>query len=213
MKVPAECPGEQSKEEKKKLKAERQEAANATRPYKAPTPTSSTAELPALSRRDTMNSLSSGYAASATRSTSALSSQTTDTGPTELPATVSPAQKPTALRKHRIVAPPPDQYVSAPPPISNGGTASRPSEPRGKMLYPYQANGEDEISVDEGQDVVIVEPDVALYDYEARTEAEWSMTGGDKFVLINRDSGNGWADVEKGGVTKCVPANYIEDAS
>ncbi|EAS34825.3 actin polymerization protein Bzz1 [Coccidioides immitis RS] len=283
MKVPAECPGEQSKEEKKKLKAERQEAANETRPYKAATTTSSTAELPALSRRDTMNSLSSGYAASATRSTSALSSQTTDTGPTELPATVSPAQKPTALRKHRIVAPPPDQYVSAPPPISNGGTASRPSEPRGKMLYPYQANGEDEISVDEGQDVVIVEPDdgsgwmrvrtgsstglipasyvestasqepegrpesmysvsstslanslahkrrgpavapkrgakklqyvVALYDYEARTEAEWSMTEGDKFVLINRDSGNGWADVEKGGVTKCVPANYIEDAS
>lgn len=52
---------------------------------------------------------------------------------------------------------------------------------------------------------------VALYDYEARTEAEWSMTEGDRFVLVNRDSGNGWADVEKGGQTRCVPANYIEE--
>lgn len=53
---------------------------------------------------------------------------------------------------------------------------------------------------------------VALYDYEARTDAEWSMVEGDRFVLVNRDSGNGWADVEKGGQIKCVPANYIEDA-
>lgn len=53
---------------------------------------------------------------------------------------------------------------------------------------------------------------VAMYDYEARTDAEWSMSEGDRFVLVNRDSGNGWADVEKGGLTKCVPANYIEDA-
>lgn len=52
----------------------------------------------------------------------------------------------------------------------------------------------------------------ALYDYDARTDAEWSMVEGDRFVLINRDSGNGWADVEKGGQVKCVPANYIEDA-
>ena len=53
---------------------------------------------------------------------------------------------------------------------------------------------------------------VALYDYQARTDAEFSMSEGDKFVLVNRDSGNGWADVEKGGLTKSVPANYIEDA-
>ncbi|WEW57331.1 Protein BZZ1 [Emydomyces testavorans] len=283
MKVPAECPGEQSKEEKKKLKIERQEAANASRSYEASTTTSSAGELPALSRRDTMNSLSSGYAASAARSTSALSSQTTDTGPTELPSTSSPPKKSATLRKHRVVAPPPEQYVSSPPPTSNGGSISKPSQPRGKMLYPYQANGEDEISIDEAQDVLIIEPDdgsgwmrvraghatglvpasyvdvnsspepggrpestysassasfgnsathrrrgpavapkrgakklqyvVALYDYNARTEAEWSMAEGDKFVLINRDSGNGWADVEKGGVTKCVPANYIEDVA
>lgn len=51
----------------------------------------------------------------------------------------------------------------------------------------------------------------ALYDYEARSDMEWSMAEGDKFVLINRDSGDGWADVERGGVTKSVPANYIEE--
>jgi hypothetical protein len=51
----------------------------------------------------------------------------------------------------------------------------------------------------------------ALYDYEARTDAEHSMKEGDRFVLVNRDSGDGWADVEKGGVTKSVPANYVQD--
>ncbi|KAI1906154.1 Protein BZZ1 [Ophidiomyces ophidiicola] len=284
MKVAPECPGEQTKEEKKKLKTERQEAASAARSYDAST-SPSVAELPALKRRDTMNSLSSGYAASAARSTSALSSQTTDPGPAELPATTAatsppPANKPATLRKHRVVAPPPERYVSSPPPVSNGGSGAKADEPKGKLLYPYQANGEDEISVEEGQSIVIVEPDdgsgwmriragrstglvpasyveqnasgdregrpestysasslsmgnskrrgpavapkrgakklqyvVALYDYEARTEAEWSMAEGDRFVLVNRDGGNGWADVEKGGVTKCVPANYIDDAA
>lgn len=51
----------------------------------------------------------------------------------------------------------------------------------------------------------------ALYDYEPRSDLEWGMTEGDRFVLVNRDSGDGWADVEKGGVTKCVPANYIQE--
>lgn len=54
---------------------------------------------------------------------------------------------------------------------------------------------------------------VALYDYEARSEAEWSITEGERFVLVNRDSGDGWADVEKGGHVKSVPANYIEEVS
>ncbi len=51
----------------------------------------------------------------------------------------------------------------------------------------------------------------ALYDYEARSEVEWSMTEGERFVLVNPDSGDGWADVEKGGTTRSVPANYIQD--
>jgi hypothetical protein len=39
---------------------------------------------------------------------------------------------------------------------------------------------------------------------------EWNMAEGDRFVLINRDSGDGWADVERGGVTKSVPAKIRE---
>lgn len=51
----------------------------------------------------------------------------------------------------------------------------------------------------------------ALYDYEARTDAEWSMSEGDRFVLVTRDGGDGWAEVEKGGQVKSVPANYIQE--
>lgn len=51
----------------------------------------------------------------------------------------------------------------------------------------------------------------ALYDYQARSEVEWSMTMGERFVLVNKDSGNGWADVERGGVVRSVPANYITE--
>lgn len=52
-----------------------------------------------------------------------------------------------------------------------------------------------------------------MYDYEARSDAEWSMQEGDRFVLVTRDAGDGWSDVEKGGVVKSVPANYIQDVS
>lgn len=51
----------------------------------------------------------------------------------------------------------------------------------------------------------------AMYDYEARSDSEWTMAEGDRFVLITPDSGDGWADVERGGVTKSVPANYIQE--
>jgi hypothetical protein len=49
----------------------------------------------------------------------------------------------------------------------------------------------------------------ALYEYEARSDAEWSMSEGDRFVLVTQDGGDGWAEVEKGGQVKSVPANYI----
>jgi len=51
----------------------------------------------------------------------------------------------------------------------------------------------------------------ALYDYDARSEAECSMREGERFVLVNRDAGDGWADVEKAGATRSVPANYLAD--
>jgi hypothetical protein len=170
MKVPAECPGEQTKEEKKKLKAERQEQAQATPVIHEPSPSNGVSELPALSRRDTMNSLSSGYAVSAQRSVSGsvTSGKPQADEPAELPGSSSPTLKPTAAagaaKRNRIVAPPPSQYVSTPSANDSTPTLSsaKPSEPRAKMLYAYQAIGEGEISVDEGQDVVVVEPDGKL---------------------------------------------------
>ena len=51
----------------------------------------------------------------------------------------------------------------------------------------------------------------ALYDYAAQSEAEWSMHEGERFVLVSRDAGDGWAEVEKGGQVRSVPANYVQD--
>ena len=52
----------------------------------------------------------------------------------------------------------------------------------------------------------------AIYAYTAQSDAEFSMEEGDKFVIVKRDTGDGWAEVEKGGHIKSVPANYIQDA-
>ncbi|KAL9122632.1 MAG: hypothetical protein Q9187_000823 [Circinaria calcarea] len=291
LKVPADCPGEQTKEERKKLKAERQASANAAPPVQMNGgPPEGISELPALSRSNTLNSLSSGYAASAHRSVSGAGRTPVEESPPERTIPTQPTiSKPGGVRKNRVVAPPPTQYVSELPTnglIDRGSMSSKSNELRGKMLYAYQANGEGEISVGDGQEVIVVEPDdgsgwmtvqassatgiipaayvelfptvtpsfserpnssysdssnslagsthtsgtgkrkgpavapkrgakklayvEALYDYEARSDAEWSMSQGERFVLINKDSGDGWADVEKGGQVKSVPANYIQ---
>ena len=52
----------------------------------------------------------------------------------------------------------------------------------------------------------------ALYEYTAQSEAEHSMSEGERFVLIKGDPGDGWAEVEKGGLVKSVPANYVRVA-
>lgn len=51
----------------------------------------------------------------------------------------------------------------------------------------------------------------ALYEYNAQSEAEHSMVEGERFVLIKDDPGDGWVEVEKGGVTRSVPANYVQN--
>lgn len=163
LKVPANCPGDQSKDERKKLKAERQASAatGAIPPQSNGGHPDGVTELPALSRSNTMNSLSSGYAASAQRSVSGAGNRT----PVEESIQeINPiSSKPPTLKKNRVVAPPPTQYVSELPlnEINGGGRAlpSRNAEPRGKMMYPYQSSGEGEISVEEGDEVVIVEAD------------------------------------------------------
>ena len=162
MKVPAECPGEQSKDEKKKLKAERQAASNTALPSTngAPHP-ENTSELSALSRSNTMTSLSSGYAASANRSVSGLPLKSPiDEPSTDKSASPPAASKSTTTRRNRIIAPPPTHYISEVPAELNGASpTSDPRGPRGKMMYQYQATGKGEVTVEEGQEVAIVEPD------------------------------------------------------
>ncbi|KAF2087441.1 FCH-domain-containing protein [Saccharata proteae CBS 121410] len=280
MKVPADCPGELAKDEKKKLKEERQKAAHAVMAGNGAS--DSHTDMPRLGRSDTvgsMNTLSSGYSAPQ-RSVSAVSVEEDDVP--ERSGTIKAAiSKPGGLRKNRIVAPPPTQYIKPSEPDEG---ANGDDHKLGKMVYAYHAGGEGEISVDEGKDVVILEPDdgtgwikvragiheglvpgsyveetvlspampprpsstysnspsiaesvsaaptkkkgpavapkrgakklkyaEAMYDYEARSEAEHSMAEGERFVLINGDAGDGWADVEKGGVVRSVPANYIQE--
>lgn len=156
LKVPADCPGELDKDARKAIKAERQSTAQAVAASPPPTSngngngadmnssrgsiSSSRGGMPNLQRSDTMgsmNTLSSGYAASATRSMSST--------------TVKPQDDSAAPKTHRMMAPPPASYVKA----GDGDDG----EQRGKMLYPYQATGDGEITVSEGQDFTVVEPD------------------------------------------------------
>lgn len=310
LKVPADCPGEQTKEAKKKLKEERQKAAHTVTPTNGAA-TASNPDMPRLARSDTvnsMNTLSSGYSATAHRSVSGGISQTVEEPVVEKKA---PAPAP---KRNRIVAPPPAQYIKTNDELAS--STPRSSEPKGRMLYSYQENGEGELSISEGKEITILEPDgmsfanlspmfrllmdrpltydytdgtgwmrvragskeglvpaayvevlaatppttastfssnrpdstysassasttnlnaaaaavrkkkgpavapkrgakklkyvEAMYAYTAQSEAEHSMTEGERFVLINMDSGDGWADVEKNGVVRSVPANYVK---
>lgn len=158
MKVPATCPGEQNKEERKKLKAERQERATG---LSSPTngPNGGATELPTMSRTNTMNSLSSGYAASAHRSVSGGPSTPTGETAPDRPTSLKPQiTGSNTLRKSRVVAPPPTAYISELPGSSVNGSGSS-NEQRGKMLYAYDANGDGEVTVAEGKEVTILEPD------------------------------------------------------
>lgn len=290
MKVPATCPGEQSKEERKKLKAERQEAANSSRKPSAGV-ADSVAELPALSRSNTMNSLSSGYAASAHRSVSvprspSESQETLPERSSTIKSSISAVSN--TVRKNRIVAPPPAAYVSE---LPGSNVSAETLIQRGTMLYAYDSAADGEISLPEGKEVTILEPDdggwtkvkagfkeglvptayiklssspphstavtppvvnystrpsssysnsssvastpgqggkkkgpavapkrggkklkyvEALYEYTAQSEVEHDMVQGEKFVLVKEDPGDGWVEVEKGGITKSVPANYVQ---
>jgi len=177
MKVPADCPGEiGGKDERKKLKNERQEAAHTANP-----PTNGAAAdshqdnlaLRPVSTADSMNTLSSGYSATAQRSISGAAVPTTTSAfgdENEVPGPIVPAKPmaaaPGSVRKNRVMAPPPMSYVSS---NGDGGggdgvglsMASPTSSQRqqGRMMYAYQKNGEGEISVEDGKDVTVLEPD------------------------------------------------------
>lgn len=167
MKVPAECPGEQSKEERKKLKQERQGAANTL--LKPSGPPEHVAELPTLSRSDTMASTRSGYAASSQRSMTGPLSPTDEDKPPEVPSSTRPvAAAPTtspsapapgpAARKNRVIAPPPAAYISELPGSAPNGSPQA-AEQKAKMLYAFDAGAAGELSVPEGRDLLVLEPD------------------------------------------------------
>ncbi|KAF6818490.1 Protein BZZ1 [Colletotrichum sojae] len=291
MKVPADCPGEQSKEDRKKLKAERQEGANALLKPSVSSPTSTT-DAPVLTRSNTMNSLSSGYAQSARRSIAGVPTSPIEETPPPEPSSPRPAAPvstaSSSTARKRVMAPPPAAYISELPGSAPNGSGSGPSESqqKGKMLYAFEASGPGEVSVPAGRDVIMLAPDdgtgwvkvragyregtvpssyvewappspivaqntgasarpestysnsgssigtagakkkgpavaprrgakklkyvEALYEYTAQSDTEHSMVEGERFVLIKEDPGDGWAEVEKGGVTKSVPASYVQ---
>ncbi|KAK4546881.1 hypothetical protein LTR36_001613 [Oleoguttula mirabilis] len=160
LKVPADCPGELNKEQKKGIKGERQAAAQA----QAATPQSPNSNgnggggggrgsMPGLQRSDTMgsmNTLSSGYAASAHRSVSGMTLNASD----GTSASSAPAPKiGSGSARPRVAAPPPAAYAG-----SNGADTADGLQ-KGKMLFAYQANGSGELSISEGQEFSLVEPD------------------------------------------------------
>lgn len=165
MKVPPDCPGEQSKDERKKLKAQRQAAATQLlKPEANASVTShnshpSIAELPGLERSNTMNSLSSH---SARRSVSGQLSPTDEAGPASTEAaprpSISSAKSGTTVKRNRVVAPPPVAYISELPGSGLNGGADK-DEKRGKMIYGFDASGEGELTVAEGKEVTLVEED------------------------------------------------------
>jgi uncharacterized protein YgiM (DUF1202 family) len=50
----------------------------------------------------------------------------------------------------------------------------------------------------------------ALYDYDAGSELELSIREGDKLVVVAEDKGDGWTEVEMKGQVGSVPSNYVE---
>ncbi|EWC46580.1 hypothetical protein DRE_04067 [Drechslerella stenobrocha 248] len=282
MKVAANCPGPLDKTAKKALKDVRKSSAagmSIDRLSELPSANGSSHGL-GLNRSNTVTSVSTISTTTANTSTASAATPTLvsplERAGTVKAATNNPAPTPVATSSpkpptRRVLAPPPTKYIAELP----AGDV-KPSGPKAKMLYGYTATNDGEISVGEGKEIVVVEPDVggwtkvrngmaeglvpsayiemssgsaststpveldsrrisvisgekkkgpvvapkrgakklvhvqAVYDYKARTGDEFDMAEGDKFVLIADDDGNGWAEVEKNGVKKMVPANYIE---
>ncbi|KAF5019899.1 hypothetical protein F66182_8083 [Fusarium sp. NRRL 66182] len=183
MKVPPDCPGEQSKDERKKLKAERQDAANKLlKPSATMTSVhSNTSDGPELTRSNTMNSLSSHSARpSLSGSASGQLSPTDETAPDAGRPSMSSTKTSGTVRKNRIMAPPPAAYVTDSG--ANATNGSEKEEKKGRMMYPFEASGDGELTVQEGRDVVLLEP----------------------------DDGSGWVKVRAGYKEGIVPSSYVE---
>lgn len=154
MKIPAECPGELNKEEKKKVKLQRQESAHAVMGTNGST-TDMSGDAGSLHRSDTLNTLSSGYSAAPQRTVSRSVSGSSVAQTHEGNGAANSKSLP---GRHRIIAPPPTIHRTLDE-ESGPDHPPRPNEKRCKMLFSFQKNGADEISVDGGREVAVVEDD------------------------------------------------------
>ncbi|KAK1255440.1 hypothetical protein MKX08_009435 [Trichoderma sp. CBMAI-0020] len=189
MKVPADCPGELNKEERKKIKAERQAATNRLLAPDAGSPAHVSEDN--LTRSNTMNSASSqSLRQSVVSAPQTPSEDTPSETPPKATTPVAATAKAAAVaavggaappKRNRIIAPPPTAYISHPPAGSTNGIAER-EEKKGKMLYQFDAGGDGELSVAEGKEVVVLEA----------------------------DDGTGWVKVRDGYKEGLVPATYID---
>lgn len=71
------------------------------------------------------------------------------------------------------------------PPVAPRRNAKKPDEPKKKYLR-------------------------ALYDYDAGSELELTIREGDTVVVVGADKGDGWTEVELKGQVGSVPSNYVE---
>lgn len=166
MKVPADCPGELNKEERKKIKAERQAATNRLLAPGAASPAHVSEDN--LTRSNTMNSASSqSLRQSVVSAPQTPSEDTPSETPPKATTPVAATAKAAAVaavggaappKRNRVIAPPPTAYISQAPAGGTNGIAER-EEKKGKMLYQFDAGGDGELSVAEGKEVVVLEVD------------------------------------------------------
>ncbi|EMR71813.1 putative actin polymerization protein bzz1 protein [Eutypa lata UCREL1] len=125
-----------------------------------------------------------GYAASAHRSISGSVATPHSPAVDETPPEPGPRPPVSAApKKPRIMAPPPTNYIcELPGDSTNGPGSAHATEQKGKVLYSFEANGAGELSVPEGREVIILEP----------------------------DDGAGWIKVRLGYKEGLVPATYLE---
>ena len=105
-----------------------------------------------------MNSLSSHSAKrSVSGSISEQRSPTEDASPSTGPRPSAPVPQTSAPVRKRVMAPPPTTYVKDDRNHAKNGVTKE--DKKGTMLYAFDSGAEGELSVSEGREVVLLEPD------------------------------------------------------
>lgn len=145
MKIPADCPGVLDKAAKKAFREEKR------------------ASMAVNSEVGNGDEHSSGSISRSNTMTSTLSSSHSIRGNGGLKAVNNKLSRSNSMAgtgsTRRAVAPPPDRHVSASSAEPIRESPMEDSAVKGKMLYAYTARGEGEITVEQGKDLIILEPD------------------------------------------------------